>query len=433
MKCAAAFWRIVSLRLTLGLLLPLALLSGLLTLGSDCGERGNHYFLRGVPQWSPDGNHIVFDSYRNYDGIILGDIYIVRSDGSWLERIDGSWLERLSVTSGTYDYWPDVSPDGSRVVYTTSHGETEYLHNLEIETSKLDGSDRRRLTENRVWDRRPAWSPDGGRVAFSSDDDDGYDIIIVMASDGSDKRIIFRAGGFDPGAIDPEKGSREDPLKLQIEAGPEWSPDGETLSFVSTDIQKKRSSQGSPSILFTLGTDGDGLTPLFVSHRGKDYIAPAVTWSPDGRELAFMQHDSAVGERGGWILYAIGQDGSGLRKVAEVPSRLVSSGWYALTLSSLSWSPNGDEILVVLKGAMYVAQADGSGYREVAQAPYASWSPDGSKMAVAYQTPNDALSVHLAVIAPDGSDKRLLVIKEVDGSLRAARPGPKKCFLGICW
>ena len=139
-KGGAAFWRIVSLRLTLGLLLPPALLFGLLTLGSSCDERANYYFLRGVPQWSPDGNHIVFDNYRNYDGIILGDIYVVRSDGSRLERIDGSWLERLSVTSGTYDYWPDVSPDGSRVAYTTSHGETEYLRNLEIETSKLDGS-----------------------------------------------------------------------------------------------------------------------------------------------------------------------------------------------------------------------------------------------------------------------------------------------------
>ena len=99
-KGAAAFWRIVSLRLTLGLLMLLAILSGLLTLGSGCGERGNHDSLRGVPQWSPDGNHIVFDNYRNYDGIILGDIYIVRSDGSWLERIDGSWLEGYRSPAG---------------------------------------------------------------------------------------------------------------------------------------------------------------------------------------------------------------------------------------------------------------------------------------------------------------------------------------------
>ena len=150
-----------------------------------------------------------------------------------------------------------------------------------------------------------------------------------------------------------------------------------------------------------------------------------MAWSPDGRGLAFMQQDLAAGERGVWILYAIGQDGSGLRKLAEV--------YVGRWLSSLSWSPNGDEILVVSERAMYVAKADGSGYREVAQASYASWSPDGSEIVVAYQTPNDALSVYLAVVAPDGSNKRLLVIKEIGGSLRAARPGNKRCLLWICW
>ena len=417
-KGAAAFWRNVNMRLTLGLLLPLAILSSFLTLGIECGYSGRYFYARLVPQWTPDGNHIVFDHYRNYDGINLGDIYIVRSDGSWLER--------LSVTSGTYDYWPDVSPDGSRVVYTTSHGDTEYRRNLEIETSKLDGSNRRRLTENRVWDRRPAWSPDGGQVAFSSHDDDGYDNIMVTSADGSDKRIIFKTGPFDPGAIGSEKSSTVDPLKLQIEAGPEWSPDGETLSFVSADTSKRSSEIGSPSILFTVGTDGDELTPLFVSHRGKDFIAPAVTWSPDGRELAFIQHDSAAGEWGGWILYAIGQDGSGLRKVAEVPIRRGFSAWYALI--SLSWSPNGDEILFVWDGDVYVAKADGSGYREVAQAPYASWSPDGSRIAISVGS-----SLYLTTIAADGSDEQVLVYEYTDGSLGAANPKPKKCFLWICW
>ena len=64
---------------------------------------------------------------------------------------------------------------------------------------------------------------------------------------------------------------------------------------------------------------------------------------------------------------------------------------------------------------------------------YASWSPDGAEIAVAYETPNGAPSVYLAVIAPDGSDTRLLVIKEENGDLTAARPGNKRCLLWICW
>ena len=56
----------------------------------------------------------------------------------------------------------------------------------------------------------------------------------------------------------------------------------------------------------------------------------------------------------------------------------------------MSWSPNGDEILFVLNGAMYVAKADGSGYRGGELVDYASWSPDGSEIAVVYETPNGA-------------------------------------------
>ncbi len=73
------------------------------------------------------------------------------------------------------------------------------------------------------------------------------------------------------------------------------------------------------------------------------------------------------------------------------------------------------------------------GYRGGELVSYASWSPDGSEIAVAYETPNGAPSVYLAVIAPDGSDTRLLVIKEENGDLTAARPGNKRCLLWICW
>ena len=64
---------------------------------------------------------------------------------------------------------------------------------------------------------------------------------------------------------------------------------------------------------------------------------------------------------------------------------------------------------------------------------YASWSPDGSEIAMASRTPNGALSVYLAVTAPEGSDKRLLVIKKENGDLTDARPGNKRCLLRICW
>ena len=420
-KGAAAFWRIVNMRLTLGLLLPLAILSSFLTLGIECGYSGRSFYARLVPQWTPDGNHIVFDHYDS-NRSNRASIYVVRSDGSELKRISAGSEDR------DIHYWPDISPNGSRIVYTTTRHQTklrgQWRGQREIETSKLDGSDRRRLTYHNVGQSTPAWSPDGTRIAFSSKhgiDGTYMGQAVVMEADGSNKRIVFDSQTFDLGVIGLKQGSATMDGRF---GRPVWSPNGETMSFFGAAFLKDRQGEieyDNPLVfLFKAGAAGQGLMPLVVSNMEKGAIAGEKAWSPDGRELAFLQYDPTAGELGKWILYAIGHDGSGRRKVAEVGD--------SASLISLSWSPNGDEILFVLNGAMYVAKADGSGYREVAGAPYASWSPDGSRIAM-----SGGSGFYLTTIAADGSDEQVLVYEYTDGSLGAANPEPKKCFLWICW
>ena len=99
--------------------------------------------------------------------------------------------------------------------------------------------------------------------------------------------------------------------------------------------------------------------------------------------------------------------------------------------ADLSWSPKGDEILFILRRTypidVNVAQADGSGYRMVAKGGHASWSPDGSRIAVR------GAGAFLTTIARDGSDRRSVVLRYTDGSLRAATPESNKCLLWFCW
>jgi Tol biopolymer transport system component len=61
----------------------------------------------------------------------------------------------------------------------------------EIWSRKSDGTDRRRLTKNRVNDWGPAYSPDGARIAYCSGMNDRYEIW-VMESDGGRPRRLTR-------------------------------------------------------------------------------------------------------------------------------------------------------------------------------------------------------------------------------------------------
>ena len=225
------------------------------------------------PAWSRDGGKIAFS--RD------GDIF-------WIEAGGGSPRRVTSGPAG--DFSPSWSPDGERVAFVRQRGEgsAKAVCRSCIRTVKVDGTGMRRLTAIRGFSSDPAWSPDGGRIAFQR----GLDIFVMDAADGGRKRNLTRTP------------------RLQ-ESEPDWSPDGGKIAFTSFT-----EAGGAFDRVFTMNADGTAREKL------RDGVS-SPAWSPNGRRIAFVEF--APPENAD--IFTMRTDGTDVRRVTGNPAFEVSPDW----------------------------------------------------------------------------------------------------------
>jgi len=258
----------------------------------------------GSPRWSPDGNYISFTSSR--PGKARGSqVWVLdRRGGEATQltdvkgRLQGyEWSpdsKRLALLIGDPDPESEPTPSPAPGASSTPRvpkpividryrfkqdvqgyllsGRHSYIYLFDVATKKLD-----RLTTSKWDESSPSWSPDGSRIAFTSnhiDDPDRDPSGQVYVADGK------------PGATEKQL----TPSSVRASRSkPEWSPNGKWIAFLDTDERK----YGAYSMerLNLVPSDGSAPPSRFKAAEDLDRGVSSARFNADGSYINFLVTD----------------------------------------------------------------------------------------------------------------------------------------------
>jgi Tol biopolymer transport system component len=165
-----------------------------------------------APQWSPRGDKIIF-SVGGFNAFFNGfhGLFLKPEDraegGAQVAIVNPDGTDAHEVTSGPNNSaFPSLAPDGKRFVFRTFGPEGNGLRIMNLETKAV-------MTLTGEYDNFPLWSPRGDLITFSRQVDGAYEIYTIRPDGTSPTRLTFTHGN---------------------DAHMAWSPDGESIAFVSS-------------------------------------------------------------------------------------------------------------------------------------------------------------------------------------------------------
>jgi Tol biopolymer transport system component len=224
-------------------------------------------------EWSPDGHRLLYVSAYEDPGSSDEDVMQGRRTPlSAVYLLDLQSGERRRVTGFGQNCFGAWSPDGSSLALSFGTG-----RGSDIYTAGLDGKHTRRITESEAVNIRPAWSPDGKRIAYisiASAAEGGTAGAYVINADGTGGRRVGDANAFEVA----------------------WSKDGKSLLLLSAEGISLAHLDDNRTLRLTSG---------LIQPRD-------AVFAPDGEDVLFRSN-----HEGQWYLYAVNVNNKRIRRITD--------------------------------------------------------------------------------------------------------------------
>jgi TolB protein len=254
-----------------------------------------------APNWMPDGKTLLFN--RN------GRIEKISVTGGTPQIMDTGFATRCNNDHG-------ISPDGTQLAISDNSQEE---HRSLVYIVPIGGGAPRRITQKSpsYWH---GWSPDGKTLAFVGERNGDFDIYAIPTAGGEESQLTTAKGLDDGPEYTPDgkyiyfNSERTGHMQIwrmradgseqeQVTFGesndwfPHISPDGQQMVFLTYEASVKGHPENKDVMLRMMTLKAKKITVLAKLFGGQGTIN-VPSWSPDGRQFAFVSYQLVPNETG---------------------------------------------------------------------------------------------------------------------------------------